>query len=187
MRVYGAVVGETLVAASANPDFDALRTAAEIAGRGLQWSVYRFDAPVDVAKSMKPFRIDVQASKAEESASGRAVFDTLRPYITERLEDSNVRTAKKWKQERRRRRRVPFQIWYRDADGSLMTTAKACSAPEPEEVKLPSDLKIQTVAAEDLIARALSVLRAELTAAAQSEGYGAVRVGDRLLLVSDKE
>ena len=62
----------------------------------------------------------------------------------------------------------------------------AGAGERPEAVELPTSLKVQTLSADQLVALALDRLRSELEEAARAEGYQAIRVGDRMILVEDR-
>lgn len=184
MTLYAVVVGDALVAASADDDFAALQREAEAHDPRAPWEVYQLDnVPVDLARKLLSVTAGVGFGASLDSE--RALIEA-QPYVGALVAARAMarRALKKWKLDRRRRRRAVHQVWYSDAHGFLRPTMSG-AGDRPEAVELPTSLKVQTLSADQLVALALDRLRGELAEAARAEGYQAIRVGDRMILVED--
>ena len=179
--IYAAVVGTRVVAARRLPNIEDLQLDAELADPGAPWSVVALVAPPpDLAAAL------LTASPRSTPAEGRRLFQAAQPHFSTVLAEARLsRVAlKKWKLDRKRKRVPTGQAWFKDAEGFLRPTQLA-AGDGAAEVPLPLDLKIQTLDAADLVARALSHLQEDLLREAREAGFDAVRVGDRLLCVEE--
>ena len=186
--LYAVVTGDALVAAAQDDDFAMLQREAEAYDPRAPWTIYQLDnVPVDLARKLLNVHSGVGHGASFDSE--RALVEA-QPYVSQMVAERAMarRAIKKWKQERRRRRRLVNQVWYKDPQGFLrptMAAARTEAAGVPEAVPLATSLKIRSYDEAELLARALERLRDELAQEARQEGYEAVRVGDRLMLVTD--